>query len=86
VTIRALSEIKRALRAKDVRQIERYLDELGLGWRAMFIHGRWLSAAAAEALDRCRHSDRIEVWRLDPLPSGRFKAVRERAAGLRRVA
>jgi hypothetical protein len=74
----AFAELKRVLRAKDIDRMERYIDELGPGWRPIFIHGRFLSLAAAQALNHSRYSDRIEVWRLDGLPSGRFKAVRER--------
>jgi hypothetical protein len=74
-----VGEVKRLIRANDLRQVERYLEDLAdPQWRAVLIHNDELSDRVAEALDNSSESDRIAVWRLDEQRNGRFKAVAER--------
>lgn len=74
-----VGEVKRVIRAKDIGQVERYLEDLGdPDWRAVMIHNAAMSDTVADALDDSKDSARIEVWRLDEQRNGKFKAVRER--------
>jgi len=74
-----VGEVKRVIRAKDVKQVERYLEDLGdPDWRAVMIHHADMSDRVADALDDSKDSARIEVWRLEEQRNGKFKAVLER--------
>lgn len=81
-----VGEVKRQLAPKDVRQLERYLDELERSrpradrWRGVLIHAGLLSPAITVRADNSPRSTQIEIWRLEPGRLGHFKAVRQRKA------
>jgi hypothetical protein len=80
-TLRVVGELKRILRAGDVKQLEDYLDDLLVldpHWRGLFIHGHRLSPRVEARLDARPHSARIEVWALEERASGRLRAISER--------
>ncbi len=78
---RLVGEVKRLIRANDLRQVERYLEDLpDPGWCAVLIHNDEMSGRVANALDSSSESERIAVWRLDEQRNGTFKAVVERKA------
>jgi hypothetical protein len=81
-----VGEVKRIIAPKDIKQVERYLNELERsrarvdGWRAVLIHAGTLSPAVRASADESTRSRQIEIWRLEEGIFCPFEAVLQRPA------